>query len=78
VFLKTCKPFLIIATNILDSKKEIIEARIARGEDSGDATIFEHFLAKENLTIEEIYTNMTELLLSGVDTVSFEKSQLSP
>lgn len=61
---------LVLANSILDSKRSVIEAKIESNGELGDATVFEHFLANDNLTIEEIYTNMTELLLSGVDTVS--------
>lgn len=42
-----------------------------------DVTVFEHFLANDQLTMEEIYTNMTELLLSGVDTVGVFSASFS-
>ena len=35
-----------------------------------DGSFLEYLLAKENLTEEEIYMNMTELLITGTDTVS--------
>ena len=57
----------------MDSKRKTLEERVSStggNDELQNATLLEHFLANENLTIEEIYTNMTELLLSGVDTVS--------
>ncbi|XP_053401018.1 cytochrome P450 27C1-like [Mercenaria mercenaria] len=62
-----------VAKNILDSKRKSIEERVEDSEENGElrnATLLEHLLASDNLTMEEIYTNMTELLLSGVDTTS--------
>lgn len=60
------------ADRIFDSKRNSIEERILSSETTGTlekTTLFEHLLASENLTMEEVYTSISELLLSGVDTV---------
>jgi len=57
------------ADKILERKRLELEARVAGGGELGSATVFEHFLSSNTLTMEEIYANMADLLLTGVDTV---------
>jgi hypothetical protein len=37
------------------------------------ASFLEHLLGKENLPLDSVYANITELMLSGLDTVCFFK-----
>ncbi|KAH3714777.1 hypothetical protein DPMN_057477, partial [Dreissena polymorpha] len=59
-----------ITKKILDAKQADIMERVSRGGDITEATVFENMLASENLNMEEVYTNMTELLMSGADSTS--------
>ncbi|KAL4234721.1 hypothetical protein ACF0H5_006363 [Mactra antiquata] len=58
---------------ILDAKRKSIEERLANTDDTGvleKTTLFEHLLSSDDLSLEEVYTNVSELLVSGVDTTS--------
>lgn len=60
-----------VAKEIIDNKIEEIGARLESDtSEMADSSFLEYLLANKNLSEEEIYTNMTELLLSGVDTTS--------
>lgn len=54
----------------VDNKLKDIKSLLDQGKevDGGLLTIL---LKSKELTVEEIYANMTEMLLAGVDTVSF-------
>ena len=63
--------YIFSAKEIIDNKMEEIGTRL--NSDAGstaDMSFLEYMLANKDFSEEEIYTNMTELLLSGVDTVS--------
>ena len=53
----------------MDNKLRDIQCHMDRGETVRGGLLSCLFLSQE-LTLEEIYANMTEMLLAGVDTVS--------
>ncbi|XP_077008022.1 cytochrome P450 27C1 [Tamandua tetradactyla] len=57
----------------VDSKLRAIQSQLERGERVAGGLLTRLFLGRE-LTLEEIYANMTEMLLAGVDTTSFTLS----
>ncbi|OWJ99963.1 hypothetical protein Celaphus_00015655 [Cervus elaphus hippelaphus] len=59
----------------VDNKLRDIRCQMERGERVRGGLLTYLFLSRE-LTLEEIYANMTEMLLAGVDTVSFPVSFL--
>lgn len=60
-----------VAKEIIDNKIGEIGVRLESDTfEMADTSFLEFLLANKTLSEEEIYTNMTELLLSGVDTTS--------
>ncbi|XP_068922964.1 cytochrome P450 27C1 isoform X3 [Petaurus breviceps papuanus] len=57
----------------VDNKLKDIQSQLDRGE-SIKGGLLTHLLISKELTLEEIYANMTEMLLAGVDTTSFTLS----
>ncbi|XP_006258949.1 cytochrome P450 27C1 isoform X1 [Alligator mississippiensis] len=57
----------------VDNKLKDIQSRLEHGEEVKGGLLTYLLLSKE-LTLEEIYANMTEMLLAGVDTTSFTLS----
>ncbi|XP_018409948.1 PREDICTED: cytochrome P450 27C1 [Nanorana parkeri] len=57
----------------VDHKLQEIQARLDRGEEVQGGLLTMILISKE-LTLEELYANMTEMLLAGVDTTSFTLS----
>nr|XP_060630007.1 cytochrome P450 27C1 isoform X1 [Anolis sagrei ordinatus] len=57
----------------VDNKLHHIKSRLDKGEELKGGLLTTLLRSKE-LTIEEIYANMTEMLLAGVDTTSFTLS----
>uniref|UniRef100_A0A6J0UNZ8 Cytochrome P450 27C1 isoform X2 n=1 Tax=Pogona vitticeps TaxID=103695 RepID=A0A6J0UNZ8_9SAUR len=57
----------------VDNKLNDIKSHLDRGE-VVDGGLLTTLLKSEELTVEEIYANMTEMLLAGVDTTSFTLS----
>ncbi|KAM9304821.1 cytochrome P450 27C1 [Gastrophryne carolinensis] len=57
----------------VDAKLRDIEERLDRGEEVRGGLLTTLLISKE-LTVEELYANMTEMLLAGVDTTSFTLS----
>ena len=58
------------AKEIIDNKMAEIGKRLnSDASSTADMSFLEYMLANKDFSEEEIYTNMTELLLSGVDTV---------
>nr|XP_040058642.1 cytochrome P450 27C1 [Gasterosteus aculeatus aculeatus] len=53
-----------------------IKAQLERGEDVKGG-LLTHLLVTKEMTMEEIYANLTEMLLAGVDTTSFTLSWAS-
>ncbi|XP_068103211.1 cytochrome P450 27C1 isoform X2 [Hyperolius riggenbachi] len=58
---------------LVDEKLREIEASLERGEEVQGGLLTSILISKE-LTVEELYANMTEMLLAGVDTTSFTLS----
>ncbi|XP_064167204.1 cytochrome P450 27C1 [Anguilla rostrata] len=54
----------------VDRKLSEIQAQLAAGQEVKGG-LLTYLLATKDLTLEEIYANMTEMLLAGVDTTSF-------
>lgn len=42
-------------------------------EDDNKASFLEHLLGNENLPLDAVYANTTELMLAGLDTVSLRQ-----
>ena len=62
---------ILSAKEIIDNKIEEIGARMENDTfEMADTSFLEFLLANKTLSEEEIYTNTTEVLLSGADTVS--------
>lgn len=60
-----------VAAEIIDDKMaEIGKQHKNNPSEMADGSFLEYLLAKENLTEEEIYMNMTELLITGTDTTA--------
>ncbi|XP_058665765.1 cytochrome P450 27C1 [Ammospiza nelsoni] len=57
----------------VDNKLKAIQSQLDQGE-VVNGGLLTHLLASKELTLEEIYANMTEMLLAGVDTTSFTLS----
>ncbi|XP_053926175.1 cytochrome P450 27C1 isoform X3 [Cuculus canorus] len=57
----------------VDNKLKSIQSQLDRGE-AVNGGLLTHLLVSKALTLEEIYANMTEMLLAGVDTTSFTLS----
>ncbi|XP_074071039.1 cytochrome P450 27C1 [Macrotis lagotis] len=57
----------------VDNKLKDIQSQLDKGE-SIKGGLLTHLLINKELTLEEIYANMTEMLLAGVDTTSFTLS----
>uniref|UniRef100_A0A8B9GBS9 Cytochrome P450 27C1 n=1 Tax=Amazona collaria TaxID=241587 RepID=A0A8B9GBS9_9PSIT len=57
----------------VDNKLKAIQSQLDRGEEVNGG-LLTHLLVSKELTLEEIYANMTEMLLAGVDTTSFTLS----
>ncbi|XP_038611649.1 cytochrome P450 27C1 [Tachyglossus aculeatus] len=57
----------------VDKKLRDIQSQLDRGERVRGG-LLTHLLLSKELTLEEIYANMTEMLLAGVDTTSFTLS----
>ncbi|KAJ8389793.1 hypothetical protein AAFF_G00114990 [Aldrovandia affinis] len=57
----------------VDRKLSEIRARLAAGEEVKGGMLT-YLLVTKEMTVEEIYANMTEMLLAGVDTTSFTLS----
>ncbi|XP_076012151.1 cytochrome P450 27C1 [Genypterus blacodes] len=60
----------------VDNKLEEIKAQLERGEEVKGGVLTHMLIAKE-INMEEIYANITEMLLAGVDTTSFTLSWAS-
>ncbi|XP_031702805.1 cytochrome P450 27C1 [Anarhichas minor] len=60
----------------VDKRLAEIEAQLERGEDVKGG-LLTHLLINKEMTMEEIYANLTEMLLAGVDTTSFTLSWAS-
>ncbi|XP_069472894.1 cytochrome P450 27C1 isoform X2 [Ambystoma mexicanum] len=60
----------------VDNKLREIEERVERGEEVENGLLTCLLISKE-LSLEELYANMTEMLLAGVDTTSFTLSWAS-
>lgn len=52
----------------VDKKLSEIQAQLDAGEEV-EGGLLTHLLVSKEMTVEEIYANMTEMLLAGVDTV---------
>lgn len=52
----------------IDRKLEEIKQKVGRGEEVKGG-LLTHMLVTKEMNLEEIYANMTEMLLAGVDTV---------
>lgn len=52
----------------VDNKLKALQSQLDQGEVNGG--LLTYLLVSKELTLEEIYANMTEMLLAGVDTVS--------
>ncbi|XP_064021813.1 cytochrome P450 27C1 isoform X2 [Pogoniulus pusillus] len=57
----------------VDNKLKTIQLQLDQGEEVNGG-LLTHLLVSKELTLEEIYANMTEMLLAGVDTTSFTLS----
>ncbi|XP_035019865.2 cytochrome P450 27C1 [Hippoglossus stenolepis] len=57
----------------VDKRLQDIEAQLERGEEVKGG-LLTHMLVTREMNIEEIYANVTEMLLAGVDTTSFTLS----
>ncbi|KAF4796952.1 Cytochrome P450 27C1 [Turdus rufiventris] len=57
----------------VDNKLKAIQSQLDQGE-VVNGGLLTHLLVSKELTLEEIYANMTEMLLAGVDTTSFTLS----
>lgn len=57
----------------VDKRLAAIKAQLERGEEVKGG-LLTHMLVTKEMTIEEIYANVTEMLLAGVDTTSFTLS----
>ncbi|XP_074523393.1 cytochrome P450 27C1 [Halichoeres trimaculatus] len=57
----------------VDKRLAAIKAQLERGEEVKGG-LLTHMLVTREMTIEEIYANVTEMLLAGVDTTSFTLS----
>ncbi|KFP99121.1 Cytochrome P450 27C1, partial [Leptosomus discolor] len=57
----------------VDNKLKAIQSQLNRGEEVNGG-LLTYLLVSKELTLEEIYANMTEMLLAGVDTTSFTLS----
>lgn len=53
----------------VDNKLKSIQSQLDQGEEVNGG-LLTYLLVSKELTLEEIYANMTEMLLAGVDTVS--------
>ncbi|XP_034416708.1 cytochrome P450 27C1 [Cyclopterus lumpus] len=60
----------------VDKRLGEIKAQLERGEDVKGG-LLTHLLITKEMTMEEIYANLTEMLLAGVDTTSFTLSWAS-
>uniref|UniRef100_A0AAY5EQ42 Uncharacterized protein n=1 Tax=Electrophorus electricus TaxID=8005 RepID=A0AAY5EQ42_ELEEL len=58
-----------VARHLIDRKMKQIEEHVQHGEQMKD-TYLTHLLSSNKLSLEELYTTITELLLGGVDTTS--------
>uniref|UniRef100_A0A8C4SYB4 Cytochrome P450, family 27, subfamily C, polypeptide 1 n=1 Tax=Erpetoichthys calabaricus TaxID=27687 RepID=A0A8C4SYB4_ERPCA len=58
----------------VDKKLNQIKAQLAAGEEEVKGGLLTDLLVNKEMTVEEIYANMTEMLLAGVDTTSFTLS----
>lgn len=59
----------------MDRKLSEIQAKLAAGEEVKGG-LLTYLLATQELNLEEIYANMTEMLLAGVDTVRMGENVL--
>ncbi|XP_021254772.1 cytochrome P450 27C1 isoform X2 [Numida meleagris] len=57
----------------VDNKLKSIQSQLDQGEEVNGG-LLTYLLVSKELTLEEIYANMTEMLLAGVDTTSFTLS----
>ncbi|NXI43295.1 C27C1 protein, partial [Galbula dea] len=57
----------------VDNKLKAIQSQLDQGEEVNGG-LLTYLLVSKQLTLEEIYANMTEMLLAGVDTTSFTLS----
>ncbi|KAM6398271.1 cytochrome P450 27C1 isoform 3-T3 [Pluvialis apricaria] len=57
----------------VDNKLKAIQSQLEQGEEVNGG-LLTYLLVSKELTLEEIYANMTEMLLAGVDTTSFTLS----
>lgn len=53
----------------VDNRLKAIQSQLDQGE-VVNGGLLTYLLVSKELTLEEIYANMTEMLLAGVDTVS--------
>ncbi|KAM3876901.1 cytochrome P450 27C1 [Diretmus argenteus] len=60
----------------VDKRLEEIKAQLERGEEVKGG-VLTHMLVTKEMNLEEIYANITEMLLAGVDTTSFTLSWAS-
>lgn len=60
----------------VDKRLSAIKAQLERGEEVKGG-LLTHMLVTKEMTLEEIYANVTEMLLAGVDTTSFTLSWAS-
>ncbi|XP_041650797.1 cytochrome P450 27C1 [Cheilinus undulatus] len=60
----------------VDKRLSAIKAQLERGEEVRGG-LLTHMLVTKEMTLEEIYANVTEMLLAGVDTTSFTLSWAS-
>lgn len=59
---------LILGMIHVDKRFSDIKAQLQRGEEVKGG-LLTHLLVTREMSIEEIYANVTEMLLAGVDTV---------
>lgn len=64
---------LILGMIHVDKRFNDIKAQLERGEEVKGG-LLTHLLVTKEMSIEEIYANVTEMLLAGVDTVGPFKS----
>jgi hypothetical protein len=71
--------FIFTAGEHIDKKVSEINKKYERIQDidlndeENKASFLEHLLGKENLPLDSVYANTTELMLAGLDTVCFFK-----
>ena len=63
---------MVTGKSYIDEKLDDLEKAMEEGRDIAEeegGKFLTHLLSSQNLSMRQIYANVTELLLSGVDTV---------